>query len=174
LWVSVAVNADGAVTFIGLSPQSQQNAQQLAHRVGVTLVPSTSAHLDAVFAQLFEYLDGSRRAFDLPLAVHGTSFQRRAWEALGTIAYGEIRTYGQQAAALGQPKAARAVGRANAANAIAILVPCHRVIGSGGGLTGFAAGVGIKRMLLELEGSCTAAKLDEQAVVDRQLALPRV
>lgn len=101
--------------------------------------------------QLLEYFAGQRRVFSLSLNVVGTSFQRRVWEELSSIPYGETRTYGQVAACLGQPGASRAVGQANHDNPIPIIVPCHRVIGANGKLTGFAPGLSFKRYLLDLE-----------------------
>lgn len=102
-------------------------------------------------SQLYEYLDGTRTGFDLPLQPEGTSFQRDCWNALLTIPYGQTRTYRQQAIQLGNPNACRAVGRANGLNPISIFIPCHRVIGADGSLTGFAGGLEIKKWLLELE-----------------------
>lgn len=109
--------------------------------------------------QLLDYLTGARRTFDLPLRLQGTEFQRRVWEALRAIPYGETRSYGQLAAALGRPKACRAVGMANHNNPIPILVPCHRVVGTDGSLTGYAGGLDLKRRLLELEGVRMKTKL---------------
>lgn len=101
--------------------------------------------------QLLEYLAGTRKTFDLPLAVEGTEFQKKVWEALRSIPYGETRSYKQVAEMLGQPSASRAVGMANNKNPILILTPCHRVLGSDGKLVGYAAGLDIKKKLLELE-----------------------
>lgn len=101
--------------------------------------------------QLDEYFAAKLRAFDLPLAPQGTPFQRRVWEALLKIPYGVTRSYGQQAAAIGSPKAVRAVGFANGRNPIAIIIPCHRVIGANGSLTGYGGGMPRKRLLLDLE-----------------------
>lgn len=102
-------------------------------------------------AQLREYFAGTRRAFTLPLAPAGTAFQQRVWKALRTIPYGETRTYKQIAEQIGHNLAFRAVGMANNRNPIAILIPCHRVIGHDGRLTGYAGGLGIKERLLDLE-----------------------
>jgi methylated-DNA-[protein]-cysteine S-methyltransferase len=102
-------------------------------------------------AQLRAYFDGELREFDLPLAPHGTEFQLRVWAALRAIPYGETATYGEIAAEVGRPDAPRAVGAANGRNPIAVIVPCHRVIGSDGTLTGFGGGLERKRILLELE-----------------------
>ena len=101
---------------------------------------------------LAEYFAGERRDFDLPLAPAGTSFQKRVWAELVKIPYGTTCSYGALAAKIGQPNASRAVGLANGKNPIAIVIPCHRVIGSDGSLTGFAAGTDVKRVLLEIEG----------------------
>lgn len=103
------------------------------------------------FAQLEEYLKGQRTAFTLPLRPAGTPFQQRVWKALEEIPYGSTRTYAQIAALAGNPKACRAVGMANHNNPIAIFIPCHRVIGAGGALTGYAGGLELKKKLLELE-----------------------
>lgn len=109
------------------------------------------ALLDRAVCQLNEYFSGRRRSFDLPLEAEGTDFQRRVWQALSEIPLGETRTYGQIAERIGAPKGARAVGLANRSNPISIIVPCHRVIGADGRLTGFAGGLDSKRALLELE-----------------------
>ncbi|MBE7189184.1 methylated-DNA--[protein]-cysteine S-methyltransferase [Jatrophihabitans endophyticus] len=103
---------------------------------------------DDVRAQLAEYFAGDRLEFDLPLDAAGTAFQHSVWEALRAIPYGETRTYGQQALAIGLPTAVRAVGAANGRNPISIIVPCHRVIGADGSLTGYGGGVEAKRWLL--------------------------
>jgi methylated-DNA-[protein]-cysteine S-methyltransferase len=124
-------------------------------------IPPTGRRDDAALAeaarQVREYFAGERTDFDLPLAPAGTEFERDVWAALCEIPYGHTRTYGELAAALGHPTAARAVGAANGRNPIALIVPCHRVIGAKGALTGYAYGVGRKRALLELEGVLLAA-----------------
>jgi len=110
------------------------------------------APLESAVAQLTEYLAGRRRAFDLPLAPPaGTPFQRRVWAALEVIAYGTTTTYGALAAALGVPRAVRAVGAANGRNPLSIVRPCHRVVGVDGALTGYGGGLEAKRALLALE-----------------------
>jgi methylated-DNA-[protein]-cysteine S-methyltransferase len=101
--------------------------------------------------QIQDYLAGKRTSFDLPLAPKGTDFQQKVWQALQEIPYGEIRSYGEIAKLIGQPKAARAVGMANNKNPILILIPCHRVVGATGKLVGYAAGLGVKEQLLKLE-----------------------
>ena len=102
-------------------------------------------------AQLDEYFTGARREFDLALAPRGSEFQLRVWEALREIPYGETESYGELAARIGRPGSARAVGAANGQNPIAVVVPCHRVIGASGSLTGYAGGLERKRLLLDLE-----------------------
>ena len=109
------------------------------------ILTQTKRELDA-------YFRGTLRAFTVPLAPHGTDFQQRAWMALTQIPYGETRTYGQQAHSIGSPKAVRAIGAANGKNPIGIIVPCHRVIGANGTLTGYAGGLRNKEFLLKLEG----------------------
>jgi methylated-DNA-[protein]-cysteine S-methyltransferase len=103
--------------------------------------------------QLGEYFAGERVAFDLPAAGEGTPFQRRVWAALAEIRYGETVSYGELARRIGTPSASRAVGMANGRNPLSIVVPCHRVIGSDGALTGYGGGVERKRFLLELEAA---------------------
>ncbi len=110
-----------------------------------------TALTDLVFQQVTEYLEGRRREFDFPCLLRGTEFQKKVWRALRAIPYGETRTYGEIAAAVGNPKAARAVGMANHQNKILIAVPCHRVIGADGGLVGYGSGLDMKEALLRLE-----------------------
>ncbi|MHB8424822.1 MAG: methylated-DNA--[protein]-cysteine S-methyltransferase [Gammaproteobacteria bacterium] len=118
--------------------------------------PETGWQQDArlfreVLRQLKAYFAGKLRQFDLPLKPEGTAFQMRVWRALRTIPYGETWSYGQLARRIGKPAASRAVGAANGQNPIPIIVPCHRVIGADGSLTGFGGGLSIKQKLLELE-----------------------
>ena len=109
--------------------------------------------------QLRSYFAGKRRDFDFPLAMHGTDFQLSVWNALRNIPYGETTTYGTLAGIIGRPDAVRAVGAANGANPIPIVVPCHRVIGSNGALTGFGGGLPVKRWLLDHEARVSGRKL---------------
>jgi methylated-DNA-[protein]-cysteine S-methyltransferase len=118
--------------------------------------PTAFAH---TITQLAEYFAGRRRRFRLPLAPAGTPFQLSVWQALRAIPYGETVSYGQLARQLGLANAARAVGLANGANPLPIIVPCHRVIGADGSLTGFGGGLAIKRALLSLEGAACAVDL---------------
>ncbi len=119
----------------------------------VRLVADTGS---AAGDQLREYAAGQRRTFELELRPRGTPFQQQVWRALQAIPCGEVRSYGQLARAIGRPDAVRAVGAANGQNPIAIVVPCHRVIGSDGALTGYAFGIACKRRLLEHEGALAA------------------
>ena len=118
---------------------------------GETVSPPPTPLLQRAAQQLTEYFAAQRRTFDLPLRPQGTAFQQAAWSALCDIPYGQTRTYAQQAAAIGRPKACRAVGMANHCNPLPLFIPCHRVIGAGGKLTGYAGGLAVKRFLLELE-----------------------
>lgn len=112
---------------------------------------TATALTERVREQFHEYFAGERREFDFPFEFYGTPFQEKVWRALLTIPYGETRSYGQIAAQIGSPKASRAVGMANNRNPLLIVVPCHRVIGADGSLTGYACGLDLKRRLLELE-----------------------
>lgn len=129
---------DGAVT-------------RLTRTDGPGCAAGRTALTDLVFQQITEYLNGRRRTFSFPCVLEGTDFQRRVWRALCAIPYGETRTYGEIAAAAGNPRAARAVGMANHRNPIIIAVPCHRVIGAGGALVGYGCGLDMKAALLNLE-----------------------
>jgi methylated-DNA-[protein]-cysteine S-methyltransferase len=113
----------------------------------------------ATAVQLSEYFDGTRTDFDIALDLRGTAFQTAAWHALAEIPHGSSATYAEQAARLGQPSAVRAVGAANGRNPVSIVLPCHRVIGADGSLTGFAGGLDTKRRLLELEGALDSPTL---------------
>lgn len=127
-----------------------------------TIGDEVDAHGDAIFerfaAQLGEYLAGTRTAFDLPLAPDGDAFQHAVWMMLREIPYGETTSYGELAARLGDRNLARRVGNAVGRNPISIVVPCHRVVGADGSLTGYAGGLERKRFLLELEGAPVVAQ----------------
>jgi methylated-DNA-[protein]-cysteine S-methyltransferase len=123
----------------------------------VELRPNGPPPLLELRQQLAQYFAGERREFALPLEPRGTEFERRVWQALMAIPYGETRSYAEVAAAIGRPSACRAVGRANGSNPIAVVIPCHRVIGSDGSLTGYGGGLPLKRLLLDLESGNGAA-----------------
>ena len=144
--LAAAMDGAGRLTHLGFS---QREHERIAAEGG--------ARNDRAFAhvarQVGEYFDGKRRAFELDLAPEGTPFQKQVWEHLTRIPFGATTTYGALAAKLGKPAASRAVGRANATNPIALVVPCHRVIGTNGTLTGYAGGLPIKEKLLKHEGA---------------------
>jgi len=128
--------------------------KESARRAGIAERPRRGPDhriLKQTAAQLDEYFAGTRRSFDIPLDLEGTRFQVAAWRALASIPFGGTTSYGQQAAALGIPTAARALGAANRANPVCIVLPCHRVIGADGSLTGFAGGLPTKQWLLDHE-----------------------
>jgi methylated-DNA-[protein]-cysteine S-methyltransferase len=144
---SVAVDESGAITATAFGHQAR-----LAARLKSARLRRDPSAVAAAREQLGAYFAGDLHRFTLALAPSGTVFQQRVWAALRTIPYGAVRTYGGLAAQLGQAGAARAIGRANATNPICVIVPCHRVIGADGSLTGFAFGETCKRRLLEIEG----------------------
>lgn len=116
-------------------------------------IPRTNPVLEKTRQQLQEYFSGQRQDFDLPLKPQGTEFQQQVWKALQKVGYGVIASYQEIASRIGKPKAVRAVGAANGRNPIPIVIPCHRIIGSNGKLTGYAGGLDIKEKLLRLENA---------------------
>lgn len=125
--------------------------KDLQRLLGAVIIAGENQHMVEAKQQIAEYFDGKRQQFDVPLDTPGTEFQQSVWQALGKIEYGNTASYGQQAQRLNNPNAVRAVARANGANRVAIIVPCHRVIGKNGSLTGYAGGLARKRWLLEHE-----------------------
>ena len=125
-----------------------------------TKLQNDDPYLFGVFNQLKEYFAGTRKVFDVPLDVVGTEFQKRVWTELRKIPYGKTISYKTLSEKLGDVKAIRAVGKANGQNPIAIIIPCHRVIGSDGRLTGYAGGLDIKEKLLHLEGALNPELFD--------------
>jgi methylated-DNA-[protein]-cysteine S-methyltransferase len=141
------VAADGALCGVYMTEQRHHpGAETFGDRVSVETAPFAE-----VARQLTEYFAGQRVEFDLSLNLAGTPFQQRVWTALQSIPFGETVSYGQLAAELGQPTASRAVGLANGKNPVSIIVPCHRVVGSKGDLTGYGGGLERKRYLLDFE-----------------------
>ena len=139
LGIMTLIEKDGKITAICYGKEKQE-------------IPWKKTPLLALAQQqLLEYFAGNRQNFSLPLELEGTEFQKKVWQALQTISYGQTKTYGQIAKEIGKEKAARAVGNANHNNPIAIIIPCHRVIGANGKLTGYSAGVEKKDFLLKLE-----------------------
>lgn len=155
--LTLAVNGDGVLC--GVYAEGQKYYPDTA-ALGVR---DDAVAEDAV-VQLTGYFAGVRTAFDLPLAPRGTAFQRRVWQALTGIPAGETRSYGEIAAALGSPGASRAVGAATGRNPISIIVPCHRLVGASGSLTGYAGGIERKRWLLDHE----AAGVQREGVLMRE------
>ena len=131
---------DGAITEIRMDERIPSKAQKLRTPL-----------LDRAYCEIRQYLAGQRRQFTIPLCPKGTPFQQTVWRELEKIPYGQTRSYSEIAAEIGHPKAARAVGMANHINPILLAIPCHRVIGKNGDLTGYYAGLDVKRKLLELE-----------------------
>jgi methylated-DNA-[protein]-cysteine S-methyltransferase len=169
-----AVDVGGAVVrveFLG-EPGGAPDLGRLAP-AGVRLVENAgrsgsgpAATLEALKRQLGEYFAGRRRSFDLELAPRGTPFQLKVWAALREIPYGETRSYGELARGLGRPRASRAVGAANGANPIPIVIPCHRVVGCDGSLTGFGGGLAVKALLLDLEAGGRPRRRPRQLPLD--------
>jgi len=150
--LTLAADDDGAITQVGFGGGAAVGHNGDATSSGDPAAGSTAAAaLDAAATQLHEYLAGERTAFDLPLRPHGNPFEQLVWAELARIPYGETTSYGEVARRIGHPGSARAVGRANGRNPIAIVLPCHRVIGSDGSLTGYGGGLDLKRALLTLE-----------------------
>jgi methylated-DNA-[protein]-cysteine S-methyltransferase len=141
-------------------------------RVDATWVQSDSP-FSAVKAQLNQYFAGERTAFDLPVVLHGTPFQLRVWAALQEIPYGTTVSYGELARRIGRPLGSRAVGLANGRNPVSIIVPCHRVIGADGSLTGYGGGLDRKRLLLDLEGGVVAGSSHQLRFTGLDAALGR-
>ncbi len=131
-------------------PMMPSQLAAVRRRIGPT-VEDDAPLLDEAERQLGEYLAGSRRAFDLPIDAPGSAFQEHVWAELRRIPFGETLSYRELAERVGTPAASRAVGRANGSNRLAVIVPCHRVVASGGGLGGYGGGLGAKRFLLDLE-----------------------
>jgi O-6-methylguanine DNA methyltransferase len=139
-------SVEGAIVAIDLHPGNEAPPES---------EPAGARHQDFE-RQLTEYLEGKRRAFALPLRLEGSDFQKEVWEAVARIPYGRTASYGEIALLIGKPKASRAVGAANGANPIPIVIPCHRVIGADGSLTGYGGGIALKTRFLALEGILAA------------------
>lgn len=151
--VQAAFDAEGAVIYLGFA-EHEFRATLLAKlaRLGpVTAAPARA--MARLREQLETYAAGRRTGFEIPFRLHGSPFEQRVWAELQRIPFGETRSYGQLAEALGDSNLSRAVGRANGANPVSVLVPCHRVIGASGALTGYAGGLAMKERLLRLEGA---------------------
>ena len=141
-------------------PTLQRQLAAVQTQCGATIQPGENAHLRQIAEQLADYFAARRQCFSVPLRLSGTAFQCAVWRGLQAIPYGQTRSYKQQAAALGRPKAVRALANANGQNRMAIVIPCHRVIGADGSLTGYAGGLARKQFLLELERCCNSCCAD--------------
>jgi O-6-methylguanine DNA methyltransferase len=147
--VTLAADPGGALVYLGF--RDNEPRPRLLRSLSAMDLTDDPALLAPVRTQLEAYFRGELRGFDLPLAPHGTPFQLQVWAELRKIPYGQTISYGELARRLGNPLLTRAVGTANGANPISIIVPCHRVIGADGSLTGYAGGLQLKRALLDLE-----------------------
>jgi len=147
LGTMIATAVGGAVTGIYFEGQKHMPDISRAAREDAKAAPFAECA-----RQLGEYIEGARRTFELPLAPEGTEFQRRVWIEIARVPYGETITYGELAARAGAPGAARAAGAATGRNPLSVVVPCHRIVGTDGSLTGYAGGIERKTRLLELEG----------------------
>jgi len=151
-WCFVLVSSEQGIRLIDLHGTS---LSELSERLGVEIVQggmkTAAVNQDLARQEIEEYLNGDRKSFSSPLDMRGTSFQIEVWNELLNILYGETRSYGEIAAAVGRPRAARAIGAAVGANPLPIIVPCHRVIGKNGSLVGFGGGLRLKERLLLLE-----------------------
>ncbi len=151
--IQAAFDALGTVIYLGFAEHEfRTSLQAKLSRLDPVMHPDATA-VCRLREQLEAYAAGRRTAFDVPFRLHGSPFEQRVWAGLQRIPFGETRSYGQLAAELGDANLSRAVGRANGANPVSILVPCHRVIGANGTLTGYAGGLAMKERLLRLEGA---------------------
>lgn len=149
----IAVASENALHALEFVDETDAGAQiiRIGRKAGCESAARTNCIIDETAAQLDRYFQATLRSFTVPLAPAGTAFQQRAWQQLLKVPYGATRSYGEQAVAIGQPTATRAVARANGDNPIAIIIPCHRIIGANGSLTGYGGGMWRKKWLLELE-----------------------
>ena len=157
----LAAASDNALHLLEFTDRRMLETQltRLGKRTGGVMTPGGNAVLEQTEAELAEYFAGERQEFTMPLAPAGTEFQGQVWDALQGIPYGETRSYGEQARSMGRPTAVRAVASANGDNPISIIIPCHRVIGADGKLTGYGGGLPRKQYLLELEGRVAGGEL---------------
>ena len=147
--VVTVIGSDLGIRFVMFANDAHPKPLERLH------ISNTEIHdsVNEAITQLKEYFAGSRHDFELSLDLQGTEFQVAAWNALADIPYGRTASYGQQAASIGRPKAVRAIGGANGRNPVAIVLPCHRIVGADGSLTGFGGGIDVKKWLLDHEQS---------------------
>ena len=152
--LNVAATEDG-ICWLDFAdkPTAEKRLESFAKKLNASITQDNNLHINELETQLKEYFDGKRKEFTVKLFIEGTSFQKDVWAALQEIPYGATRSYKEQSIAIGMPKAVRAVANANGMNPISIVIPCHRVIGSNGQLTGYGGGLWRKKILLEIEGN---------------------
>lgn len=157
--VVTVVGSDLGIRFVLFSNDAHPKPLERLH------ISDTEIHdsVNDAITQLQDYFAGSRHDFELPLDLHGTEFQVAAWRALADIPYGHTASYGQQAASIGRPTAVRAIGGANGRNPVAIVLPCHRIVGADGSLTGFGGGIAVKKWLLDHEQSMLHSASSDRA-----------
>ena len=169
--IQFATNGEGALLRLSfLDGHYPLTLQQELERDGFALSQDTAC-TDRARAELLDFFAGKRRSFDVPVILQGSPFQVNVWNALRQIPFGETRTYAQLAGMIQRPAAARAVGRANATNRVPLVIPCHRVIGADGSLTGFAGGIHLKERLLAFE--MNGMPMQDAAVQSQTGALAR-
>ncbi|MBX5444189.1 MAG: methylated-DNA--[protein]-cysteine S-methyltransferase [Sphaerobacter sp.] len=156
MWVAAGTRGLRVVTVPGRT-REECLREALRHGQDVPIVDGGPL-VEQAREELTAYFEGRLQRFTVPLDPVGTAFQRRVWAEVAAIPYGETATYRQIAERIGNPRAVRAVGAANGANPLAIIIPCHRVVGSDGSLTGYGGGLAVKRALLDLEARCRAAR----------------
>jgi AraC family transcriptional regulator of adaptative response/methylated-DNA-[protein]-cysteine methyltransferase len=168
----IAVASERGICLVEFADHAhlERQTRDLARRRASALVPGSNRHLEQLALELREYFAGRRLVFEVELDVAGAPFQLAVWEALRAIPAGQTRSYAELAAALGRPGAQRAVARANASNHLAILIPCHRVIGSDGRLVGYGGGLWRKRRLLELEAAAVRKAIQRRPLPELSLA----
>ncbi|MDR2690994.1 MAG: methylated-DNA--[protein]-cysteine S-methyltransferase [Dysgonamonadaceae bacterium] len=150
--LNIAATADGICRLdFADKPTAGRRMESFAEMLNASICQNDNRHINELESQLKEYFEGKRKLFTVKLFLQGTPFQKKVWAALQEIPYGSTCSYKEQSVAIGMPKAVRAVAGANGANPVSIVVPCHRVIGSNGQLTGYGGGLWRKKFLLELE-----------------------
>jgi AraC family transcriptional regulator of adaptative response/methylated-DNA-[protein]-cysteine methyltransferase len=162
LGIMIAGAVDSGICLLEFSDRKMLNTEykDLSRYFKTTIREGESHHFNILRNQLEEYFEGNRKSFTILLSTPGTPFQKAVWEELQTIAYGTTRSYMQQSVALGKPGAIRAVANANGMNRVSIIIPCHRVIGSDGSLTGYGGGLKRKRWLLDHEKKFSGQPVD--------------
>ena len=146
-WVFHVLSSAHGIRLLELRPTP---LEILEAKLGVRIVPDDEQN-ESTLSEIHAYLRGRLRQFTVPVDLRGTEFQKSVWEAIAAVPYGQTTSYGELAARIGRPRATRAVGQATGANPVPIIIPCHRIVGSSGDLTGFAGGLPLKERLLALE-----------------------